>query len=814
MVRIAVAGLPRLGVPLMHTCAVRTGMAGPCGVAMMRAQIPMARPVAPLTALFRASLHTSRVVMDKKPARKSSGVLSQVVSALRDMASSRPTQGKSSQYPAVRRLMELMRPELRGIVLALGLLLIASLVSLSVPFTIGKVVDFFSQPDARFPFGLTMPTVATLLLCVFATGALARASSNILLELTGVRVIQRIRERAFSNALRQDVSFADKGAGDTVSRINMDCNLVGGAITTDLADGLRSTVTVLASCSAMFYISTKLTLVMMLVIPPAALCAAYYGRFLRNLTNKTQDAVGVMTRTAEERLSPAAFRTISASGTQRAEEKRFDARVQEIAALQTKEAYAGGIFHSGLGFVGNCTIVTLLTYGGHLVSLGQLTVGDLTSLLMYTAYLGGGLILMTNFFTSLMKGVGAGARVFGLLDQQPRIPLGQGVKLDVASMDRRGARIQFDDVHFRYPSRPEKAVLNGVSLDIQPGTSVALVGSSGAGKSSVHALLLRFYEPDSGRVMMDGRDIRTYTPESLRSVMSVVPQEPVLFEGTIAFNIGYGTPHATREQIERAARAAHCLEFVRTLPQGFDTVIGPRELSGGQRQRIAIARALVREPSVLLLDEATSALDSASELLINEAITSIINEGRTTVWIVAHRLSTVRAADTIMLLEDGRIAEQGTFEQLDQPGTRFRALMQSQLTAPPPPAPAAAVPDGRRAYSTAARRRHVPAAPVWSVREATQAADTAPLLDPARLAHMHRLAALPQPATAEEMERLRAELEPLVAVMHSTQATGEYDAVPETAWSGWRATDEAPLTRSELEAGGGHWRAGYVVSSK
>ena len=220
----------------------------------------------------------------------------------------------------------------------------------------------------------------------------------------------------------------------------------------------------------------------------------------------------------------------------------------------------------------------------------------------------------------------------------------------------------------------------------------------------------------------------------------------------------------------------------------------------------------MREPSVLLLDEATSALDSASELLINEAITSIISEGHTTVWIVAHRLSTVRAADTIMLLEDGRIAEQGTFEQLDQPGTRFRALMQSQLTAPPP-APAA-VPDGKRAYSTAARRRHVPATPVWSVREATQAADTAPLLDPARLEHMHRLAALSPPATPEDMERLRAKLEPLVAVMHSTQATGGSDAVPETAWSGWRATDEAPLARSELEAGGGHWRAGYVVSSK
>ena len=248
------------------------------------------------------------------------------------------------------------------------------------------------------------------------------------------------------------------------------------------------------------------------------------------------------------------------------------------------------------------------------MSLGQLTVGDLTSLLMYTAYLGGGVMLMTSFFTSLMKGVGAGARVFGLLDRTPMIRLGVGEKLDSSHIDKRGARIQFDDVHFRYPSRPDMPILAGVNVDIQPGTSVALVGGSGAGKSSMHALMMRFYEPDAGTVRLDGHDIRTYTPESLRSVMSIVPQEPVLFEGTIADNITYGTSGVTREQMERAAQAAHCIEFVRTMPHGFDTVIGPRELSGGQRQRIAIARALVREPSVLLLDEATSALDSASEL--------------------------------------------------------------------------------------------------------------------------------------------------------------------------------------------------------
>lgn len=624
-------------------------------------------------------------------APKQPGALTLILTTLRDMASARQRGvASSSRFPTVQRLLALMYPEYRGMALAMVLLLVASAVSLSVPFTIGKVVDFFSSPEATLPFGLSMSTVAISLLAVFALGAVARASANIMLELAGVRVIQRVRERAFASALQQDVAFADQGAGDTVSRINMDCNMVGEAITTDLADGLRSALTVTAACSAMFYISTKLTLVMMAVIPPAALGASIYGRYLRHLTNRTQEAVGAMTRTAEERLNPPAFRTITAFNTQREESQRFNRQVHDIAALQTKEAYAGGIFHSGLGFVGNCAIVTLLTYGGHLVSLGQLTVGDLTSLLMYTAYLGGGIMLMSSFFTSLMKGMGAGARVFGLLDRTPTIPLGRGRSLQAEQVDTRGAHIRFDNVYFRYPTRPDTPILRGVDLDIRPGTSVALVGSSGAGKSSVHALMMRFYEPDAGVISIDGQDIRSFTPESLRAIMALVPQEPVLFEGTIADNIGYGTPHVTRAQMERAARAAHCTEFIEALPQGFDTHIGPRELSGGQRQRIAIARALVREPRVLLLDEATSALDSASELLINEAITSIIEEGHTTVWIVAHRLSTfflltpgtIRAADTILFLQDGQIVEAGSFEQLDQPGTRFRALMQSQLQAP------------------------------------------------------------------------------------------------------------------------------------
>ncbi|WFD35884.1 hypothetical protein MCUN1_002752 [Malassezia cuniculi] len=702
MFRVSGVGACRAIAPLSRTAHGASLACVTSSLAAARVARPSALPIWASARLLHASRTTFdapkedakvllKEVADTKDAskdvakkdEKKPSVLTSVLTTIKEIAASRGSSGQSNggrAFPDMRRMYSLVLPERRRLLLAFALLLVASGVSLSVPFTIGKLVDYFATPDTRLPFGIGMTTVAALLLCVFATGALARATSNIILELAGVRVIQRMRESAFAQALRQDVAFADRGAGDTVSRINMDCNIVGEAITSDLADGLRSSFTVLAATSAMFYLSTKLTLVMMCVIPPAALGAAFYGRYLRNLTNRTQEAVGEMTRIAEERLSPPAFRTITAANTQEAESRRFNKNIGDIVHLQTKEAYAGGIFHSGLGFVGNCAIITLLTYGGHLVSLGQLSVGDLTSLLMYTAYLGGGLMMMTSFFTSLMKGVGAGARVFELVDRKSEIPLGVGRPLNAASVGHHGAHIEFRDVSFRYPTRPENLVLDHVNIDIAPGQSAALVGASGAGKSSVHALLLRYYEQNSGTILFNGKDIREFTPESLRAVMGVVPQEPVLFPGTIADNIAYGTPNATRAEIESAAKAANCTDFIAQMPRGLDTVIGPRELSGGQRQRIAIARALIRRPSVLLLDEATSALDSASEFLVNQAITKIIEEGNVTVWIVAHRLSTIRAAGTIMLLEDGRISESGTFEELDRSGTRFRALMSSQLT--------------------------------------------------------------------------------------------------------------------------------------
>ncbi|SPC62305.1 probable ATP-binding cassette (ABC) transporter [Ustilago sp. UG-2017b] len=550
----------------------------------------------------------------------------------KDGASPAPTN-----FPDLRRLFSLAVPQKKNILIALGLLHISSSITLTVPFAIGRLIDFFTSGQNAL-YGLGFGTVAALMLFTFVLGAGAKAGSNILLELSGVRVIQGIRNQAYQSALRQDVKLADKGAGDVVSRLSVDTNIVGESPTSDIGDGLRAGATVFFAGTAMFMISSKLTLLMMAVVPPAAIGAVFYGRYLRNLTHKTQDAIGKMTRLAEERLSPPAFRTLTAFNTQRQEARRFDENIRAIVDLQTKEAYASGFFYAGTGFVGNCAILTLLTYGGHLVSRGEISVGDPSSLLMYTAYLGGGMVSLTSFFASLMKGLGAGARVFELIDREFNVALGKGETLEISGTSAR-LSVRFEKVHFTYPSRPQQPILRGVSLDIEPGQSYALVGGSGAGKSSVHSLLLRFYDPTKGKILLAGQDLASYRPESVRKHFAFVPQEPILFDGSLEENIKYGTESATREQVEEAARMAGCESFISEMPKGLDIVIGSRQLSGG--------------------------------LLVNKAIEEIIKQGKITVWIVAHRLSTIKSANNIHVLQGGRIVEHGTFAQLDRPGTRF-----------------------------------------------------------------------------------------------------------------------------------------------
>ncbi|WVQ71535.1 hypothetical protein IAR50_001074 [Cryptococcus sp. DSM 104548] len=598
-----------------------------------------------------------------------------ILSRLTSNVSLTPEEGESGSDTGtsnIRKLLSLAKPEQRDLTIAIGLLLISSAVSMLVPLTIGKLIDFFSTHASTF-LGLSFPVAAGILAVTFCVGAAANAGRAIIMRTSGQRIIARIRNQAYFATLRQEPEFADRSAGDIVSRLSVDTNILGDSVTSNLSDGLRALVSATAGVAAMFWISAKLTFVMLCVVPPVSLGAVFYGRYLRKLSNKTQEAVGDMSKIAEEKLN--AFKTVAAYNSQSLEADLFAGKVDSIFQLAKKEAYMTGIFWGLTGLTGNLAMLCLLGYGGHLVSIAEITVGDLTSLLMYSAYVGGSVSGLTGFFTGLMRGVGAGGRVFWLLDRQSRIPLDVGTRLPLT----RNGPIVFENVKFRYPSRKEVQVLKGIDMTVEPGTSVALVGSSGSGKSSVQALISRFYDPEEGRVTFDGTDIREFTPESWRSRIGVVFQDPILFAGTVHENIAYGSPDISREDVEDAARAANC-DFIWNLPDGFDTMIGKASLSGGQRQRISIARALVRNPSILLLDEATSALDSASENAVNAAIDDIIRHRNITVILAAHRLSSIARAEKVVVLENGIVSETGRYDVLSRKeGSRFRTLMAAQL---------------------------------------------------------------------------------------------------------------------------------------
>ncbi|KAH8103534.1 P-loop containing nucleoside triphosphate hydrolase protein [Cristinia sonorae] len=574
-----------------------------------------------------------------------------------------------------RSIIALAKPEKKPLGIAIGLLLVSSSVSMSIPFTIGKLIDYFTSSNPQVPFGLSLGQASVLLLLVFTAGAVANAGRAMLMRLSGQRIVARLRERTYAAALRQEVEFVERGEGDVLSRLSVDSSIVGESVTQNLSDGLRSVVMASAGLGAMFYISPKLTLLMLTVVPPVSLGAVFYGRYLKRLSNKTQEALGEMTKVAQESLT--ALRTVQAFNANKHEEGKFHQKVENVLVLARKEAIASGIFFGSTGWSGNVTLLALLGYGGTLVSGGAITVGDLTSLLLYTVYVGSGLQMLTGFFTSIMRGVGAGVRIFDLLDRRPAIPPEKGLDIDPT---RRGP-VRFENLTFEYPSRPGVTILKDLNFDVQVGESVAIVGKSGSGKSSINALLMRYYDPVAGKVTFDGQDIREFKPSSWRNIIGVVPQDPVLFTGTIASNIAYGDENVTREQIEAAAREANC-EFVWGMPKGFDTEIGRLSLSGGQRQRLAIARALLKKPAILALDEATSSLDAASEHRVNDAIDKILHDRNTTCIIVAHRLSTIARAERIVVLEDGRISETGTYRQLvNRPDSRFRELMAAQLSA-------------------------------------------------------------------------------------------------------------------------------------
>ncbi|MCJ1314476.1 ATP-binding cassette permease mdl1 [Agyrium rufum] len=588
--------------------------------------------------------------------------------------------GKASQgagFGEVWRLIRIAKPEAGVLGVAFCFLVVSSSISMSIPYSVGKLLDIATgKTDAASLFGVELSTFYLTLGSVLTLGAAANYGRIIILRIVGERIVARLRSNLFRKTFRQDAEFFDANrVGDLISRLSSDTVIVGKSITQNLSDGLRSGISGGLGFGLMAYVSLKLTGILALMFPPVAIGAFFYGRAIRNLSRKIQRNLGTLTKIAEERLGN--VRTSQAFVGEIIEVSRYNNQVRKIFSLGKTEALISATFFSSTGFMGNMTILALLYVGGGMVNSGAISIGDLTSFLMYTAFAGSSLFGLSSFYSELMKGVGAASRLFELEDRKPSISPTNGLPVKSA----RGP-ITFDNVMFSYPTRPAVTIFNDLDFEIPQGSNVAFVGPSGGGKSTIASLLLRFYSPSQGTIKINGVDISKMNAKALRRKIGLVSQEPVLFSGTVAENISYGKPTATRAEIIAAARKANC-SFISDFPDGLDTFVGSRgaQLSGGQKQRIAIARALIKNPDILILDEATSALDAESETLVNSALAALLRENNTTISI-AHRLSTIKRSDRIIVLSsDGRVAEQGSYSELlrNEEGA-FANLMKWQMS--------------------------------------------------------------------------------------------------------------------------------------
>ena len=488
--------------------------------------------------------------------------------------------------------------------------------------------------------------------------------------------IRELRRELYEHLLRQSLAFyRARETGDLISRVSNDVTILQRTLSADLVEAARGPVAALVAVALMASLELRLTLFALACVPLISLIIARSGDRLRRLAREMQRRLGQLNSFLQERLN--GVETVQLFGMEQREAARFREINDSNYRVNLRVAAAVSLLMPLVELVGAVGMVALICIAGYLAIKGPLSLPTLVAFAYAGQSLGSKLGLLGKIWLSAQQAAAAGDRILETLDTHEEVP----ERPDAQVMPRMRGRIAFHGVEFCY-RREGELVLRGVELVIEPGEMVALVGASGAGKTSLVNLIPRFYDPTAGCIEIDGYDIAGVTLASLRSQIGIVPQEPILFGGTIAENIAYGQPGASAEQVQAAARAANADEFIRSFPEGYDAAIGERgaKLSGGQRQRIAIARTLLRDPRVLILDEATSALDAESEALVQGALERLM-AGRTTV-VIAHRLSTIQRADRILVLSEGRIVEEGSHQDLYQRGGVYRRLYEAQLNPP------------------------------------------------------------------------------------------------------------------------------------
>ncbi|XP_046749957.1 ATP-binding cassette sub-family B member 10, mitochondrial [Diprion similis] len=580
---------------------------------------------------------------------------------------------KNLRKSELKRLLNLAEPEKYRLLGAIGLLIVSSTVTMAVPFCLGKIIDLMYAADKE-KMKQNLNKLSLTLLGVFLIGGICNFGRVYLMSTTGHRITQSLRKKVFTAIVSQETAMFDKrSTGELVGRLSGDAQLVSSAVTTNISDGLRSSIMSIAGISMMVYMSPELALVGLSTVPPVVGLAIMYGRFVKKISRQVQDSLAGLNVIAEERISN--IRTVKAFAQEVNEIKKYSFKLDDLLKLCYRESFYKGVFYGMTGLSGNAIILSVLYYGGGMVSESSLTVGNLSAFLLYAAYIGLSLGGLSNFYSELNKALGASTRLFELIEREPKIAIQGGRVLP----QKLSGNVIFDNVTFSYPTRLESKILSDLTLEVKKCSITAIVGPSGSGKSTIAALLLRLYDPNGGKILLDGEDLKELDPTWVKAQIGFVSQEPTLFSSTIRENITYGAANSTETEIMDAASQANILEFTQGMKDGLNTIVGERgvTLSGGQRQRIAIARALIKNPKILILDEATSALDAQNERLVQEAIERA-TQGRT-VLTIAHRLSTIKNADKIAVLDHGRVVEMGNYDHLmTMENGLFRNLVKHQ----------------------------------------------------------------------------------------------------------------------------------------
>jgi len=568
-----------------------------------------------------------------------------------------------ASFKKALRIFKYLKPYRFKFTIGVLFLLLSSATSMVFPGLMGKLVDanlMNGEGASNAYFDLNnINSVALALFSVFVVQAIFSFFRVLIFADVTENMLASLRQDSYKHLISLPMAFfSKKRVGDLNSRMSADISLLQETFTTTLAEFLRQVLTIIIGVALLSIYSYKLTLLMLGTLPIIAVIAVIFGKFIKKLSKRTQDHIADSNIIVEETLT--AIASVKAYVNEKFEFLRYSASTNEVKKVALQTAKWRGAFISFIIVAMFGSIVLVIWYGMFLKEQGEISMGDLFSFILYTVFVGASFGGIADLYAKIQKAIGATENLMEILDEEA-----EDIKVeeDITPITLQG-NVVFNNISFAYPSRKEVQVLNNISFEVKAGEKIALVGSSGAGKSTISNILLQFYKPNSGSLVFDGKEATNYNLHQLRNNMALVPQEVILFGGSIKENIAYGKPSASDAEILEAAKGANALEFIERFPDGLETLVGERgiQLSGGQRQRIAIARAILKNPSILILDEATSALDSESEKLVQDALERLM-KNRTS-FVIAHRLSTIKDADKIMVLQDGAIIETGNHNDL------------------------------------------------------------------------------------------------------------------------------------------------------